>query len=63
MKSQQLQCAVALRPFMICGEVALPGDFVEVTASEHASLMYRGFIRDLNDDDRDSTDEPEQDKE
>lgn len=48
MKFQETFRAIALKPFMICGEVAHPGEEVELLSAEFRSLKFNGKIRPLS---------------
>lgn len=65
MKLQKTYHAVAIKPFMICGEVALPGEEVELLGTEYKSLLFNKKIRALTEKElkgSDPDDAPEDDK-
>lgn len=57
MKVQHMRRAIVLRPFMIGGDFALPGEEVELTLNEYRELMHRKKIRDLTADEIEPVDE------
>lgn len=65
MKLQKTFRAIVLKPFMICGEVAEPGEEVELLGNEYQSLLFNKKIRALTEKElegSDPDDDPEDDK-
>ncbi|ECG8590763.1 hypothetical protein FNI11_13625 [Salmonella enterica subsp. salamae] len=62
MKFKETFRAIVLKPFMICGEVATPGEEVELLGNEYRSLLFNKKIRALNEKGRDQGDSDAREK-
>lgn len=62
MKLQKTFRAIVLKPFMICGEVAAPGEEVELLSTEYQSLLFNKKIRELTEKELEGNDPDDETK-